>query len=89
MTTPLMIDCDKLEPCPFCGGKAGGSIGRPFAADLLHHPNEIWFDVSVRCRGCGTSKSGLTKYRVEEGGFVCIVDGVKYVTEAWNRRTKA
>lgn len=67
---------DKLQPCPFCGGKAKRKFGKYNLLGAYGTPNEArrWF--GVQCSTCGVAQP-KRKYDTRE-----------LATEAWNRRAE-
>lgn len=75
-----------LKPCPFCGETPNIKINH-----LSGHYDGVTLSipVTVRCDGCGVRKSSESTYRIDwMGNIIREKDGLKELSEWWNKRSK-
>ena len=65
-----------LEPCPFCGGKAG----------LCLRPRRPAHSIWVQCTECGASGPIVRELTIP--AKVSSEEAAIFAAERWNRRTK-
>lgn len=74
----------KLEPCPFCGGKAIFNV----ISNTTNHCS-AGFGFEVECEDCGMklpNRYSLFFTLAESGEINILNDGRKEATARWNRR---
>ena len=82
----MSTDYTILKPCPFCGKTPKIKINH-----LSGHYDGVTLSipVTVRCDGCGVRKSSESTYRIDwMGNIIREKDGLKELSEWWNKRSK-
>lgn len=75
-----------LQPCPFCGKTPQIEVDR---SSGHYNGTTLIIPVTVRCDGCGVRKSSESTYRIDwMGNNIREKDGIKELSEWWNKRSK-
>jgi Lar family restriction alleviation protein len=75
---------NKLESCPFCGGKAEIKT-----VSNISTCYEVGFDFNIRCTKCGIKlpKKYEIRFKLDKGEVIVTTDEREKAINTWNMRT--